>query len=189
MLCTLQSREPFSSLFQIPSPLFAASVQLDRLYSPTHLRFNMATNVPSEAPNIQDQLRPGWLPVLDDMVLNRQDPEEDFPSTLATIYKDYLLSDDDDAPATFARRFDDFYKEVYEPKFNGYNGEKRGWTGYLVAFYETVFSVAVAMDYDEPKQIKVIQLLLELRKLPTHAVKIFVVGFSFIDKHHSLTIL
>ncbi|KAH6631313.1 hypothetical protein F5144DRAFT_489466 [Chaetomium tenue] len=142
----------------------------------------MATNAPSETFNVLDQLRPGWMPLLDDMVLIRGKPEEDFESMLATIYKEYLLSDDDNASATFARRFDDLYGDVYEPKFNGFNGKKRGWTGYLDVFYETVFSVAVAMDYDEPKQIKIIQLLSELRKLPTRAVKIFVQGeFAWID--------
>jgi hypothetical protein len=151
----------------------------------------MASDARPESPDIQDQLRPGWLPVLNDLARRRGNIEEDFESVIATLFRDYLLSDDDDndAPATFAQRFDNLYGEVYEPKFNGYNGKKKGWTGYLLVFYETVFSVALAMDYDEPKQIKVIQLLSELRKLPTHAVKIFVVGFSFIGKHHSLTIL
>jgi hypothetical protein len=148
----------------------------------------MAADAQPESPDIQDQLRPGWLPLLNDRARPRGNAEDDFESMIATIFRDYLLSDDDDAPAKFAQRFDDLYGEVYEPKFNGYNGKKRGWTGYLLVFYDTVLSVALAMDYDEPKQIKVIQLLSELRKLPTHTVKIFVVGFSFIGKHHSLTV-
>lgn len=148
----------------------------------------MATDSRPESPDPNDQLRPGWLPLLNDLARRRGKIEENFLSVIGTLFREYLLSDDDDAPATFAQRFDGLYGEVYEPKFNGYNGEKRGWTGYLLVFYSMVFSLAVAMDYDDPKQIKIIQLLSELRKLPTHAVKIFVVGFSSIGKHHSLII-
>ncbi|KAK3290519.1 uncharacterized protein B0H64DRAFT_412709 [Chaetomium fimeti] len=139
----------------------------------------MATSAQSERPYIPEPLR-GWLPVVDDLI--RGGPEGDFESIVATILKEYLLSDDDDAPATFARRFDDLYSEVYEPRFNGFNGTKKGWTGYLEVFYETVFAVAVGMEYDDPKQVKVIQLFSELRKLPTHVVKIFVQPeFEWID--------
>jgi hypothetical protein len=95
---------------------------------------------------------------------------------LSSMIKEYLLSDRDDAAPTFARRFDDLYGDVYVPKFNGYSGQKKGWTGYLIAFYGTLFTSAVAMQYDDPKQDKIIQLLVELRKLPVHAVKIFVVS-------------
>ncbi len=102
--------------------------------------------------------------------------EEDFAFILMTLIGEYMFCEDPDAPVTFARRFDDLYAAVYEPRFNGYNGTHKGWTGYLKAFYESLFSLAMEIRYDDPLQEKVIQLLVELRKLPTHRVKVFVVS-------------
>ncbi len=86
------------------------------------------------------------------------------------------MCEDPDAAATSARRVDELYGTVFEPKFNGHVGTHKGWTGFLRTFYENLFYVAMEMRYDDPLQDKVIQLLVELRKLPTHHVRVFVVS-------------
>lgn len=124
------------------------------------------------------EIKPGWQPVLDDRLRTCSDPnsEHHLEFIIASLLKEYLLSDDDGTAAAFARRFDDLYYTVYEPKYNGYGGEKKGWTGYLIAFYDTVCETAVQVRYDDPKQDKLVGLLVELGKLPPRAVKIFVVS-------------
>ncbi|KAK4034498.1 hypothetical protein C8A01DRAFT_18713 [Parachaetomium inaequale] len=145
----------------------------------------MATDTQPETrrTNSFGELEPGWEPMLDDW-LRPQDPEHQIGPILAGVLHEYLLSDDAiaDAAAAAARRFDDLYSTVYEPRFNGYRKTHKGWTGYLIVFYELLFSVAVEMHYDDPKQDKIIQLLAELRKLPPHAVRIFVQPeFEWVD--------
>lgn len=61
-------------------------------------------------------------------------------------------------------------------KFNGYRKTKKGWTGYLDALYNLLLPVAMEISYDDPKQEEVVQLLCELRKPPTRAVKVFIVS-------------
>ncbi|KAL2147923.1 hypothetical protein VTI28DRAFT_3401 [Corynascus sepedonium] len=139
------------------------------------------------------EIKPGWQPVLDDRLRTCSDPnsEHHLEFIIASLLKEYLLSDDDGTAAAFARRFDDLYYTVYEPKYNGYGGEKKGWTGYLIAFYDTVCETAVQVRYDDPKQDKLVGLLVELGKLPPRAVKIFVQSnFEWVDsevwRHHLL---
>ncbi|KAK3897545.1 hypothetical protein C8A05DRAFT_19710 [Staphylotrichum tortipilum] len=120
-----------------------------------------------------DEPKLAWLTELDD-TLATQAPEDEFSRILAGLIKEYLLCDDDGVAATFATRFDDLYAAVYEPRFNGYSGEKKGWTGFLHAFYAELFRVSGKIQYDDPQQGKVIQLLRALRKLPPRAVKLFV---------------
>lgn len=135
-----------------------------------------ATETNPGDPNAEN--RPAWLQLLDDNLarFSETNAEVDFDHHLARATKKYLLCDDADAAVKFARLFDDMYAAVYEPKFNGYNQTKKGWTGYLIGFYDNLLHTAVAMRYDDPLQDKVIQLLVELRKLPPHADKIFVVS-------------
>jgi len=118
---------------------------------------------------------PAWLEELDG-TLKTSSPENEFPRTIARLIKEYLDSDDEKAGATFAQRVDNLYDDVYLPKFDGYNGKKKGWTGFLIAFYEILFGVGVRLPYDDARQDKLIQLLCELRKLPARSAKIFVVS-------------
>jgi hypothetical protein len=123
---------------------------------------------------------PAWVQLLaQELEEWRPDPssgKEEFTYIVTSLIKEYLFCEDLDAAAKFAHRFDDLYATVYEPTFNGYNKTHKGWTGYLCAFYESLFPLAMAMRYDDPLQDKVIDLFVELRKLPTHRVKIFVVS-------------
>ncbi len=123
--------------------------------------------------------KPLWLQRLDEAQEEFPDPPPPgvgFGFILDSMIRDYLLCDEQDAAATFARRFDDLYATVYEPRFNGYNRRHKGWTGYLLAFYESWFSLTETMRYDDPTQDKVVQLFVELGKLPPHRAKIFVVS-------------
>ncbi len=123
--------------------------------------------------------KPLWMQRLDEELERFPDstsPNVDFGYILDCMIRDYLFCDEPDAAATFARRFDDLYATVYEPRFNGYNRKHKGWTGYLLAFYEGWFYLTETMRYDDPMQDKVVQLFVELGKLPPHRVKIFVVS-------------
>jgi hypothetical protein len=118
--------------------------------------------------------KPAWLAELDETLAT--EAPDDFSRMLAGLIRGYLLCADDDAAATFALQFDDLYGRVYEPCFNGYRGQKKGWTGFLHAFYSELFWTSKKIRYDDPNQDKVIQLLSELRKLLPRAVKVFVVS-------------
>ncbi|KAK4245011.1 hypothetical protein C7999DRAFT_34623 [Corynascus novoguineensis] len=123
-----------------------------------------------------DELKPGWRPLLDDKLRVYSDPDSEhhFDCILASLIKEFLLWDDDGAATVFAQRFDDLYSTVYEPRFNGYRGRKKGWTGYLLVFYQTLCQTAVQIRYDDPKQERLVRLLVELGKLPSRSVKVFV---------------
>ncbi|KAL2147924.1 hypothetical protein VTI28DRAFT_3402 [Corynascus sepedonium] len=130
-----------------------------------------------------DELKPGWQPLLDDIIHVYSDPnsEHHIKYIIVSLIKEYLLSNDDSAATTFARRFDDLYGTVYEPKYNGYRG-KKGWTGYLLIFYQTLCRTAVQIRYDDPKQERLVRLLVELGKLPSRSVKVFVQSaFGWVD--------
>lgn len=136
----------------------------------------MATESAADLP----QQKPKWLQLLDEgldgVAGDDEAVSQDLVLILTSMVRELLLSDDSNAPATFARRFDDLYGTVYEPKFNGYRRTKKGWTGYLLIFYDILLGAATVARYDDPTQDKLIQLLVELGKLPPHAVKVFVVS-------------
>ncbi|KAK4244101.1 hypothetical protein C7999DRAFT_44198 [Corynascus novoguineensis] len=108
-----------------------------------------------------DEIRPGWLLVLDDMLRTCSDSNSEYhlDYIIASLIKQYLLSDDDGVAYVFAQRFDDLYSTVYQPQFDGYRGEHKGWAGYFIAFYDTVCRTAVQIPYSDSKQDKMIQLL------------------------------
>ncbi|KAK4148435.1 hypothetical protein C8A00DRAFT_19732, partial [Chaetomidium leptoderma] len=148
----------------------------------------MTTNTTQEGAGATAVAEPRWLQHLNENFGTSGDSNshaeetKSFEGIIAAMIKEYLPCDDLDAAETFARRFDDLYEAVYKPRFNGCNGTKKGWTGYLITFYQTLFSTAVEMQYDDPTQDKVIQLLTELRRLPPHTVKIFVQPeFEWVD--------
>ena len=138
------------------------------------------------------QAKPEWLKFLDDYLFPDEGSQalpvdESFDRILASMVKEYLLCDDVDAASAFAQRFDALYGAVYEPRFNGYNKTHKGWTGFLIAFYRVLLGAAAELRYNDPKQDKVVQLLVELRKLPPRAVKIFVVNATlptFFRRYH-----
>ncbi|KAK4236787.1 hypothetical protein C8A03DRAFT_35309, partial [Achaetomium macrosporum] len=138
----------------------------------------MTTGTECESDRAGSFQKPAWLQYLDENLGIEPDSasspvSENLDATppsicyvLSVKTKEYLLCEDDDAAARFARQFDDLYASVYEPEFNGSYGSQKGWTGYLNKLY----------------QDKIIQLLLELRKLPPHAVKVFVQPkFGWVD--------
>jgi hypothetical protein len=156
----------------------------------------MATDSERQQADADHQSKLRWLKYLDENYPPHQEgspvPTDvgnrdfQFECILAAMVKEYLLCDDTNAPATFAKRFDGLYDSVYEPRYNGYN-KRKGWTGFLLAFYHVVFGTARIVRYDDPKQDKIVQLVVELRKLPTRPAKIFVVSAAsptFFCRYH-----
>ncbi|KAK0739425.1 hypothetical protein B0T21DRAFT_346739 [Apiosordaria backusii] len=104
---------------------------------------------------------------------NQTEYENTIVPAIVQLLMSYLLSEDENAAAATAHKFDSMYEDLYLLKYNGSGGRKKGWTGYLSFFYETVLHVSRYISYDDPLQDKIVQLLLELRKLPPHSAKIF----------------
>jgi hypothetical protein len=50
----------------------------------------------------------------------------EFDCIIAAVIKQFLLSEEPNAPATFAKRFDDLYETVYLPRYNGHRVNKKG---------------------------------------------------------------
>ncbi len=100
--------------------------------------------------NAPDYSKPSWLTALDGTLATKA-PDDEFNRILAGLIKEYLLCDDDGAAATFASRFDDLYGAVYEPRFDGYRGQKKGWAGFLHAFYSQLFWTSRQIRYNDPK--------------------------------------
>ncbi|KAK3327052.1 hypothetical protein B0T19DRAFT_151298 [Cercophora scortea] len=117
-----------------------------------------------------DAEEPEWLKLLQE---HADFDDQHITCIIETILIQYLLSSDADATTTTAGKYDALYGEVYEPKFNGYAGTKKGWSGYLSLFYGTLFRIVDLIPYDDPTQDKIVQLVVELKKLPPHACKIW----------------
>jgi hypothetical protein len=137
----------------------------------------MANDTEDERDRTGGSQKPAWLEALDERLRvyapHSASSPPDLEYVLSAKIKEYLLCEDDDAAARFARHFDNFDFSVYKPKVNR---QAKGWTGYLELFYEIIVDVAVEARYDDPVQDKIIQLLLELRKLPPRTVKLWVVS-------------
>ncbi|KAK4202021.1 hypothetical protein QBC40DRAFT_277246 [Triangularia verruculosa] len=135
--------------------------------------------VARQLPNIVLALEtsePLWVTIIkENKYLNEDsDYENTIAPDIAELFKSYLLSEDHNAAAATAIKFDSMYEEVYVPKYNGCgeSGRKKWWTGYLSYFYEAVFVITKHISYDDPLQDKVVHLLLELKKLPSRSAKI-----------------
>ncbi|KAK0666411.1 hypothetical protein QBC41DRAFT_150436 [Cercophora samala] len=128
---------------------------------------------------------PLWITIIKENKYLHDDSsyENTIAPHIAQLFQEYLLSDDESSTAATALKFDSMYEDLYLPNYNGRgNGRKKGWTGYLSYFYETVFVIAKHIPYNDPLQDKVIQLLLELKKLPSRATKIgSYEGWEWID--------
>lgn len=101
-------------------------------------------------------------------------------SVLAIMLKDLLLSDSDSTAADTARLIDNYYEQEFLPsdplmKFL----DDKGIGGFLTTFYELVFNLARLIPYNNSNQEKLVQLILELRKLPPRQLKIWEVCKAF----------
>ena len=100
--------------------------------------------------------------------------EGTFECDLNNIMKDFLISTSDLAALDTALRIDTYYWEYHLPsdplmKFE----EDKGIAGFLNHLYELVFDVARLIPYSDPRQDMLVQLILELRKLPAKPFKIW----------------
>ncbi|ROW11478.1 hypothetical protein VMCG_01147 [Cytospora schulzeri] len=96
-----------------------------------------------------------------------------FPSILLDLLTKWPV-DGVEAAREAARRIDADYRDVYLPSDPLLRGqEDKGMAGYLSHLYGLVMSVATFIDCDDPLQDALVQLLVELRKLPPTVYKIW----------------
>lgn len=122
----------------------------------------------SEAANLGEE---PWITQFDDEI-NDLD-EGAWEIDIARVLKQFLLSDGHSSTDT-ARRIDDSYEQQFLPsdplmKFK----DDQGMEGFLSCFYEVVFTLARLIPYHSSMQEKLIELILELRKLPPRPSKIW----------------
>ncbi len=93
---------------------------------------------------------------------------------MAEITKDFLLSEGHSTAVDTARRINSYYENdflLWDPLLK--YEEDKGMGEFLNGFYEVVFLFARLVPYDSPLQEQLIQLVLELHKLPPRKVKIW----------------
>ncbi|KAI9772821.1 MAG: hypothetical protein M1840_008703 [Geoglossum simile] len=93
---------------------------------------------------------------------------------LVQIIRDTSLSTDESRAAGAARRIDTYYRDEYlssDPllKFS----DNKGMASFLNSLYELVFDVARLIPYRDAEQDNLIRVIVELRKLPPKAYKIW----------------
>lgn len=113
---------------------------------------------------------------------------EGVENAFAVVLKDFLLSDGDPTAAETAHEIDDLYTQEYLPsdpllKFS----DDQGMEGFLGDFYQIFFTLARLIPYDNSKQDRLIQVILELRKLPPKQFKIWKVCYALL--YDALTLI
>ncbi|RYO87605.1 hypothetical protein DL766_009179 [Monosporascus sp. MC13-8B] len=93
---------------------------------------------------------------------------------LLIIIRDTLLSIGEAAAKDGAHRIDSYYSDTslsFDPlvKF----AEDKGMAGFLNALWDAVFDSAELLPFDDPKQDRLVAVILELRKLPPKLFKIW----------------
>ncbi|RYP12531.1 hypothetical protein DL765_007267 [Monosporascus sp. GIB2] len=91
---------------------------------------------------------------------------------LLIILRDTLLSIDEAAAKDGAHRIDSYYSDTFlsfDPlvKF----AEDKGMAGFLNELWDAVFDLAELLPFDDPKQDRLVAVILELRKLPPKSFK------------------
>ena len=118
-----------------------------------------------------------WMEYLDgEMATTEADP---VTHCLAQIIRDTLLSTDESRAAGAAHRIDAYYQDEYLPSdpFLKFSDDK-GMAGFLNSLYGLVFDVARLIPYRDALQDTLIQVIVELRKLPPKPCKIWDVRYS-----------
>ncbi len=140
-----------------------------------HLHFYLSPHLPKwHSPMRLRPSLPRWLTQLDSRWPQRG---TSLRYALSRVLREYLLCEDADAAATYAKRFDDFYHTVFLERFNTSSKDvTQHWSGYLLAFYQVVYEAAEYMAYDDPLQDKVVALFGVLSGYPWKAQWIYLVG-------------
>lgn len=93
---------------------------------------------------------------------------------LAIILKQLFLSDGDSTAADIARKIDNYYDQQFRPsdplmRFQ----DDQGMQSFLFAFWQAVYiAFARVIPYNNNNQEKLMQLVLELQKLPPRQFKL-----------------
>lgn len=93
---------------------------------------------------------------------------------LAIILKQLFLSDGDSTAADIARKIDNYYDQQFRPsdplmRFQ----DDQGMQSFLFAFWQAVYiAFARVIPYNNNNQEKLVQLVLELQKLPPRQFKL-----------------
>ena len=125
-----------------------------------------------------------WFAYLEEEIVSCG--EGTFECDLDNIMKDFLISKCDPAAPETALRIVTYYWENYLPsdplmKFE----DDKGIAGFLNHLYELVFAMARLIPYNDSRQDMLVQLILELRKLPAKPFKIWNVRWPLIlYKYH-----
>jgi hypothetical protein len=120
-----------------------------------------------------------WVAYLDEEIaFNDEDTLDHY---LATIIKDLLLVNNYTAVADVARQIDAYYSGEFlrsDPllKFQ----DDKGMEIFLSILYRLVFDLAELISYKDSRQDTLVELILELRKLPPKQLKIWKVCCVFI---------
>lgn len=123
----------------------------------------------SEAVNIGKE---PWITQLDKEIDILGEGSLDYD--LAIILKQLFLSDGDSTAADIARKIDNYYDQQFRPsdplmRFQ----DDQGMGSFLFAFWEVVYiAFTRVIPYNNNNQEKLVQLVLELRKLPPRQFKI-----------------
>lgn len=133
--------------------------------SDTHTLFAMEINRDTRA---ADSDQP-WVVFLDGEIA---DPTSD--QELAQVLKRAFLSDEESAPAQAAQQIDALYEKEFLPsdplmRFQ----DDKGMAGFLNNLYWFVTELALVIPYNHSGQDILVNILVELRKLPTKQFKIW----------------
>ncbi|KAI9765889.1 MAG: hypothetical protein M1840_007030 [Geoglossum simile] len=112
-----------------------------------------------------------WIEYLDGEIAATE--ADSVTHCLAQIIRDTLLSTDESRAAGAAGRIDTHYQEYLssDPLLKFAND--KGTAGFLNSLYELVFDVARLIPYRDALQDILVQLIVELRKLPPKRCKIW----------------
>lgn len=117
-----------------------------------------------------------WLTWIGDEIAQCAKHDED--DHIPRILKDLLLDKID--PGQAAQKLDDYYWNTYLPSdpLMKYT-EDKGAPTYLTSVYEYICDTARQLPYNDCLQDKMVQVIVELRKLPPKPFKIWGVSVSF----------
>lgn len=111
-----------------------------------------------------------WLTYLDDEIAS---DESGIAGDMAREIRTLLLPDGDTAVRDTALRIDALYDKhlTSDPLLKSH--EDKGMEGFLGSLYVLIFELALFLPYKDDTQDTLVQLLLELRKLPPKTFKIW----------------
>ena len=125
----------------------------------------------SAANGVESPVQKKWIAYIEEEIAEEDD---DLFTFLANSIKDLLLSKSETAARDTAVAIDTYYEEEYFASDSLLRFEEdKGMTGFLLDLWEIVFPLAKVVSYKDDAQIKLVNLILELQKLPTRTHKIY----------------